>query len=323
MNGLQKSPHHKSTSALNDLISQHPQPPVSASNSHLHVPLSATQSLLYQQNKHTSVHSETSAASDFSESPSFGYPDDLELSPPSSVLSANASVVSQGRKWDDHQRLRDFDLAEEYLQHFGRDQRERHSPIVTTGVGSTGKPPAQRQNQPFVSSGQHFNYPTPSPTSRYQQKRSSTPELTLEQSGYHYRTSSPDPYLPAPDFLQYSSSYQPPSHMQQARGGGAGNMPQRGGGGAGHPGPRQSVPHAASGYKASSGASCWYDNEFEYSGHEMNFHRHTPPPGARSMDAPNPRAKLRKASEESYDLQEMLRIWAESKQNPFGEGTLV
>ncbi len=318
LNGLQKSPHHKSTSALNDLISPSAHPPTSSSSTRLHVPISSSHShLSYQQSKHSSVHSEHSLASDYSETPSylssFGFHDDLDLSPTSSVLSAHTPNVSQNRKWDDH-RLRDFDLAEEYLQHLGRDQRDRRSPVVTPGAGSTGKPASQRQpamRHPVHSSaGQHFNYPsTSSPVNRHQ--RGSTPDMMLDHSGYQPRSSSPDPYLPAPDFLQYSSSYQPPSHIPHHL--------------SGYPRHHQpSGPSPTTGHKASVGSAsstCWYDNEFEYSGQDASLHHH--PPVSAGARPTSPRAKPRKASEESYDLQEMLRIWAESKQNPFGEGTLV
>ena len=44
-----------------------------------------------------------------------------------------------------------------------------------------------------------------------------------------------------------------------------------------------------------------------------------PPTKAQSQGITMPRQH----SEESYDLQEMLKIWDNSNKSPFGEGTLV
>jgi hypothetical protein len=44
-----------------------------------------------------------------------------------------------------------------------------------------------------------------------------------------------------------------------------------------------------------------------------------PPNGSQTQGITLPRQQ----SEESYDLQEMLKIWDSSSKSPFGEGTLV
>ena len=92
----------------------------------------------------------------------------------------------------------------------------------------------------------------------------------------------------------------------------------------------QDHTRSKSGLKVEAAKPCWYDNEFEYSGHHnsINFQHqrsapHVPMSGARSTGTNSPHVTTRKAGEESYDLHKMLKIWAESKQNPFGEGTLV
>ena len=43
------------------------------------------------------------------------------------------------------------------------------------------------------------------------------------------------------------------------------------------------------------------------------------PPSSQTQGITLPRQQ----SEESYDLQEMLKIWDSSSKSPFGEGTLV
>ena len=68
--------------------------------------------------------------SDFTEASSHhtsgAFDDEFDASPPSSVVSANAGYFSQVPRREHH--LREFDLTEDFLQHFSREQRDRHTP---------------------------------------------------------------------------------------------------------------------------------------------------------------------------------------------------
>ena len=290
---LQRSPHHKSTSALTDLQSQpgnqsQYQPPAQR-----HTPTTSSHSVYSKQ----SFSSDRSFTSDYPPSflSSVGFNDDFETSPPSSVISTNTSVISHGPRHGGNV-LRDFDLTEEYLQHFARDNC---SP--TPGKSSQMFSP----RQPNVNQGPGFNFPTTSsPISR--NHRSSTPDINfpvetrvpgVSHGLSRHGSSSPDLYLPAPNLQPYPSSYQPPSNFPPRQ---TFTNPQ---------GPRPKQP----GYQATPPGH-WYDNDPECGGYQHDIN----PPGSHGNIMPG-----RKQSEESYDIHEMLKIWHESKQNPFGEGTLV
>ena len=331
---LQKSPHHKSTSALSDLQSGQPQELAK------HTPVSATQSFAYPHHKqsYSSMHSEQSFASDYTQSPSYlssaAFNDDFDTSPPSSVVSANTSFMYQGQRRD-HHSLRDFDLTEDFLQHLSRERREGFSPPPTNPLPQTHLSP----RRPNTDSGYGSSRLLPVTSSPLSQKRSSSPSPDVQypadpRSGYlnhggvgvsnRFRSSSPDLYLPAPDFQQtYSSSYQPPSTFSRTL-----------------PNPNQRPSHQS--HASTSGPSKpayklntappnpnWYNNggadqSYQDAGprggeqHQSAISGH-PAPAGQKIPAPG----RRKPSEESYDLQEMLKIWDESNKNPFGEGTLV
>ena len=335
---MQKSPLHKSTSALNDLQSTHHQQQ-QHTPAPRQTPVSATQSFIFHphhKQSFSSIHSDRSVTSDYGDSPSYlssvGFTDDLDISPPSSVVSTNTSIVSHNTRRQGN-GLREFDLTEEYLHHLSKEKRDTFSPPPPP-PGFRGTSPGNRRTpprQPNADSGAKFQLQLPqtsSPVSRFRRapspelvscfKRGSSPDLHVDHTagGYphglaasnrFHRGSSPDLYLPEPDdYHVYSSSYHPPSNF---------------GLGAAHsnstPPRRSSKP----GYGVSPSPN-WYVAETEVGQHDPANGIQDPnyQPGL----LPGSRRPLpRKPSEERYDLQEMLKIWAESSKNPFGEGTLV
>ena len=306
---LQKSPHHKSTSALNDLASGQQD------GSH-HTPLSSTQSFVYQPHHKSSVHSEHSFMSDFTEASSHhtsgAFDDEFDASPPSSVVSANAGYFSQVPRREHH--LREFDLTEDFLQHFSREQRDRHTPPPNMPSSQTHFSP----RRPNTDSG-YGSRLLPVTSSPVSHKRSSSPDpppsfsADPRRDGARYGSSSPELYLPEPDFHQYSSSYQPPSVFSRT-------LPN---------------PNQPSSQHHSNTTSSWYMNEGMDRGYWNSGHRggggggggggyhstsHTLPPPSGPKNLPPPG---KNQMDESIDLQDMLKIWDESKKNPFGTGTLV
>ena len=150
-------------------------------------------------------------------------------------------------------------------------------------------------------------------------KRSSSPDpppsfsADPRRDGARYGSSSPELYLPEPDFHQYSSSYQPPSVFSRT-------LPN---------------PNQPSSQHHSNTTSSWYMNEGMDRGYWNSGHRggggggggggyhsssHTLPPPSGPKNLPPPG---KNQMDESIDLQDMLKIWDESKKNPFGTGTLV
>ena len=305
---LQKSPHHKSTSALNDLASGQQDGP------HHHTPLSSTQSFAYHPHHKSSIHSEHSFMSDYTEQSSHhsgAFEDDFEVSPPSSVVSASAGYFSQVPRRDHH--LREFDLTEDFLQHFSRERRDRHTPPPNMPSSHQTHFSPRRPNTDS-GYGSRLLPVTSSPVSH---KRSSSPDIPpfsadSRRDGTRYGSSSPDLYLPEPDLHQYSSSYQPPSAFSRT-------LPN---------------PNQPSSHHHSNANPNWYMNEgvdrgYWHSGHRGGgggggggYHStsHTLPPPSAQKNLPPPG---KNQMDESIDLQDMLKIWDESKKNPFGEGTLV
>lgn len=308
--GLQKSPHHKSTSALNELKSTpYPQQQQHAPK---HASISATHSLAYRPQYKQSFSSDRSYVSDYTETPSYfsSFTEDFDVSPPSSVVSANTSAVSHGARRGENS-LRDFDLTEEYLQHFSREQREGYSPTPSHPVVKSTSQPQLSPRQPNTDSGLRFQFPpTSSPVSgRY--KRGSSPNVgpVEPKGGYsssvpayppRFGSSSPELYLPTPNLEGYSnsSSHHPPGNL--------GPVPST------RPG-----SHPGYNLSAAPSNSQWYDNE------AMSAFQDYSRQQSASFPSSGPNSIPRRQSEESYDLQEMLKIWAESSQNPFSEGTLV
>ena len=241
---LQKSPHHKSTSALSDVQTNNSTASSSAKRG------SGT-SGGYNPNSHgsTSSHSSRAHTLAVTESPSYlssigggGYADDYEgPSPPSSGFSsANTSFTSScyggGNHYNTHghgggNNLRaGFDLTEEYLQHLagGGSGGGSHSSSPTGYTTGSRGTSSYHHNRPEVASG--------SPVTRY--KRASSPILTFPTenqksyiagqgdrvgSGHKHashaqdikRSRSPDVQQHHHLMAGYSSSYNPPSMLDQ------------------------------------------------------------------------------------------------------------
>ena len=333
---MQKSPLHKSTSALNDIQSSqhHTHQQQLTTSAPRQTPLSATQSFLFHKQSFSSIHSDRSFTSDYGDSPSYlssvGFTDDLDLSPPSSIVSANTSTVSHNTRRPENS-LREFNLTEEYLHHFSKEKRDAFSPPP----GNRGAPPPSTHfspRQPSAEPGAEFHLRIPqtsSPVSRFRRapspelvpcyQRGSSPDISLQTDhtagGCHHRLaasnrfhrgSSPDLYLPEPDdYPVYSSSYHPPSNF-------------------GVSAVRNSTPPR---HKPAYGVPPnpnWYVGEIDSGQHVQDPANGVPDPNYQPGPIPGShRPGPRKPSEERYDLQEMLKIWAESSKNPFGEGTLV
>ena len=241
---LQKSPHHKSTSALSDV--QTSLPPSSKSTH-----LSSLSS--YPGNPQGSKKAHTLAVTESSSylSSIGGYADEFEeLSPSSSIGSgANASFVSNhstaGYQQQHHPQqhrgsggymgsplagrgLRDSDFADEIIHHYGGRmadwENHAHSPPRGSYVSPRKPDSAHRHEIPMASS----------PVTRY--KRASSPTIGFPtesqqkfvvshegQGPRHVHATHPQEIQRSrsPDFYPmreggYSSSYQPPSMMQQA-----------------------------------------------------------------------------------------------------------
>ena len=176
--GLQKSPHHKSTSALNDVTTSAPH---TASHPHSSHP-------------HSAAFPNRSFASEF-DSPSYlanltsGFADEFDSSPTSSIVSGQSNVFAKSGNRHSNQALRDFDLTEDFLQHF-----------------SMKETPGHRHGNPKPA----YNSPvkdveiaaTSSPVTRY--KRSSSPAIMVQEHT-RYRSASP--------LEEGAHSYHPPSHL--------------------------------------------------------------------------------------------------------------
>ena len=353
---LQKSPHHKSTSALNDVQPATTNPTQTIT----HPPVTGSKSVAYtphnpprHKQSTSSVQSNRSFTTDYSESPSYltsldGFADEFDSSPSSSIVSGSTNTFTS-QKANQLQRrsdqgLRDFDLTEDFLQHFQMqdtpsNRRENHTP-QTSVVKNTSEPSFTSPQKPGVnphSRGLPFDLPaTSSPVTRY--KRAPSPTIPFTGDGKtRGHSSSPTPYLPEPDLTTYSSSYHPPSnlthhHPHQSH-------PSQHVDRALYPNPPQhtntsSAHHPRQGSGLKQGQDLMYDNEaaLRYAANSTNYSGSDTqvPSGGSSSNIPVPvsagqRQPGRHTSEtgESYDLHEMLQIWAKSSKNPFGEGTLV
>ena len=345
--GLQKSPHHKSTSALSDVQTSTPPP------SKPHLSSSA------RGKSHTLA---------VTESPSYlssiggGYADDLELSPSSSIASGgNASFTAGG------QQVRGtpggMDLAEEIMMHFGGPDGAR-SP---TGSHSSAHKPDHSRN---------FELPTASsPVTRY--KRATSPTIGFPTESRHQFVLSHDTHPPShmaggrpqqrshsPDFPvgrdPYSSSYHPPSMMNQAAvasgyhqksrtptkpGGGQPNQYQKQRSMGGGVSPHNHHPH----YQDDMDPQMRYQLQGSKTMPNPSRNPLSPGPGHGHGNPPMssgggggggglpegvggqqqqqqqgpPRRGGRKVSEQEMGLLEVLNMWDKSNQNPFGDGTLV
>lgn len=335
--GLQKSPHHKSTSALSD------------------VQTSTTPSSKPHPSSHTGSAKGKSNTLAVTESRSYlssigGYTDDFDLSPSSSIASANTSFVSNSGG----QQIRGtlgyqgggMDLADEILIHFGGiDGRQSKSP--TGSHNSAHKQDhAHRYELPAASS----------PVTRY--KRASSPTIGFptesrqkfvhdahpHMGGRQRRSHSPDFTVGSRD--PYSSSSNSPNMMNQSAVSSGyhqkSRIPTKSGG----------APQSHHYKQQRSVGSAVPHNHYQQDDMDMERYRvqgsktmpnpsrnplspgHGNPPmssgggglpegvGGQQQQGP-PHRGPRKVSEQEMGLLEVLNMWDKSNQNPFGDGTLV
>ena len=370
---LQKSPHHKSTSALNDVQSSptpNSTPQHNAHTQNKHIPLSNSHSLArHPPSHHHTVphhehsHSDRSYTSDYNGSARFtvsgAFPENYDLSPPSSVVNAQRTITSPQSapptQKQSNQGLRDFNLTDEFLQHFSPHGRDPRPPGHTPSPGgqyhhahhhqqqhgnySPKKiPPDQRSRLPFDVPG------TSSPVTRY--KRASSPDIRFPVEGktrgylpQQNRSPSPGNYGYSAANTHLASSYHQTGQYLVADGHSPGQRSSSGG----YSG-NKTLPQSAAGahYQAPPTTQQqqmsqpvsrtdqtgnvadharnpnWYDGE-SGGGHPA------PPQGSNypnQAEGP-PSQRTAQLRDDSLDLQDMLKIWQESSKNPFGEGTLV
>ena len=307
---LQKSPHHKSTSALNDVTaSTSAQPPT-------HTPVTATQSHAPHKQSVSSAYSDRSLAN--TDSPNYlanltsGFADEFDSSPTSSVVSSQSNIFPKQANRHSNQGLREFDLTEDFLQHFsmrdpGSGRGSNHAPYEAGIVRNSSTP---KFNSPVKPGGVDIPV-TSSPVTRY--KRSSSPNLVYLGDKGHHRSSSPlGEYEQQHAVL--SSSYHPPSHLHHPPQGHqphTSHRPQNEGALYSNPPHNQPGTRPPQRPGAGGGGNMLYDNEAAAKREKPS--KIPVPTGQRAPSN----------SSESYDLHEMLQVWEKSNKNPFGEGTLV
>ena len=321
---LQKSPLHKSTSALTDLqeggvIPMTMNPSVNTGSNR-------------QGQPHLMPHNSRSHTSEYYSS--CRHHDDLDGFP-TPPTPRTAGVVQQG---SGSARLPEFNLADEIFQHFSRPVREV-TPPPTSARPSYVSP---RQTTPGSELRTH-HFPLPPHTSS-PIKRASSPDIGghLHGNDLRGRSSSPDMFLPTPEHHHhqnyrqqpvshsYSNSYHSTTPGRNAHS----NPPSRSNSkpnfrpGTTGAAPTQSVPsphwHDGMGHQHQTPSP----NTKHHPNNDMTtlreeggaYHQ-----GQQQKQPPRSPAVLspRRRNEDSVEIQEFLQDLAQSKTNPFGEGTLV
>ena len=209
---LQKSPLHKSTSALNEMPVATSTPPSSSfaftSSGGPNQQYTLGSSSNYQGHSRLQTPGYEHTYSDYNR---FGhdptarfnvggvdsYADEYDISPPGSIVSASGvgSLFSPSNisRRSDHQGLREFDLADEFFQHISNSRGHQQPQYSTSGENHapTGPPPTVRSEHSFArlqAGGYRSNVsdnvaiPTSSsPISRY--KRASSPNIGFPAAG--------------------------------------------------------------------------------------------------------------------------------------------
>ena len=336
---LQKSPHHKSTSALTD-VQTSTLPPSSKQSSSAAYPT-------YPQGKKANTLAVT-------ESPSYlssigGYADEFEDLSPSSAGSTNTSYMSG---------YRNFDLGDEILQHYGAvSPHENHSSRSPTGfsrksdskhhveIPAASSPitrykrassptigfPTDSHKQFVVSHGDQPHHHTQQYTHALDIHRSHSPDI-------HNNTTHPGSYTP-PGMLNRMSAHgnkqltpQKLTHLYQQQQHSGSN---RGGGGRMSPS-NYSNQHTASGFnKGGQQQHTQQQNDARPPSHSRysdsivpgtnipNSQSRRSTSSAHSGVEPGSYRNPRKASDQEMGLLEVLNMWDKSTKSPFGDGTLV
>ena len=304
---LQKSPLHKSTSALTDLQDGGVAPtPQSSSN--------------YQGHPHVTSPSSRSYTSEYyNTSTTYRPPEDLDLSPPPPTMTTRVHRNQSAGG------LPDFNLTDEIFQHFARTRKQVTPPPSALSDYLPRHTTLEPQSQ----------FPMPYTSSPI--KRTSSPDLGLSmgiRGDQRARSNSPDIFLPTPEHHHrqqpvshsYSTSHYPMSPGRNSHS----NPPSR----------SNSKPNFRSGTTGTNPQPVtsppYYDGmgtSYHQQPLPVHRHQHTDMPalreegGAYHQGQQPPRTAAiplpRRRNEESLDMQEFLQTLAESKTNPFNEGTLV
>ena len=323
--GLQKSPLHKSTSALTDLqeggvVSM---ATTTATASHFN----------YQGQPHLVPHN---SRDQYNRSVSYRAPDDMFSPPPLPPVSA-IPTRNQGTG------LPDFNLTDEIFQHFSGRSAPRRDVTPPNSALPEYLSPRQTAGPDVRSS--HFPLPPPMTSSPI--KRNSSPEVVGRYYGdQRAQSNSPDVFLPTPEHHRHWQPQHAHSHSNSHHLGGApGRSP--------HSNSRSSSTSKTNYRSGMTGAPPqsvtsppWYDgmgagHQHYHQGHHSHHHKpHTETNrtphreeggayhhGQQQQHTPKSAGAVplpRRRNEESVGIQEFLHDLASSKTNPFNEGgTLV
>lgn len=292
--GLQKSPLHKSTSALTDIHEDGGPPGVqSSANYQGHPYVTSPNSRSYSSNHHS-----TSVSN-----------------------HQHHEGSSSGRRNPSGGGLPDFNLTDEIFQHFLRSNKQVTPP-------PSGIPDYISPRQPSSESYSHFPMPnTSSPI-----KRTSSPDMGVRippRGDQHARSNSPDVFLPTPEHLHwqqpmshsYSNSYHPPMPAAYT------STPSRSNSKPNvRPGMTGANPQPVSGSYWHDGMGTGYQQQAPpvLRHHHSDVGPHREEGGAFRQGQHPPRSAAilspRQQKEESIDMQEFLQTINDSATNPFGAG---
>ena len=331
--GLQKSPLHKSTSALTDLQESARVVPTSTTpggGAHVN----------YQGHPHLAPHNSREY---HNRSMPHRSSDDMFSPPPLTPVSAGHSATPHN-----HGGLPEFDLTDEIFQHFsGRSRRDVTPP--TSSRHDYHLPPQQTSGPELRS---HFPLHPNSSSSPI--KRNLSPDVGA--SHHHYgdqraRSNSPDVYLPAPEHYRYRQQQQPSMAHSYTNSYHSGGTPSRNA--HSNPPSRSGSSAKASNYRSGmTGASPhppsvtsppWYDGTSHQHHQQHHTHHHKPTTetirsshreeggayrqGQQHQHSANKSAAVpmpRRRNEETAEIQEFLHDLAKRETNPFNDGgTLV
>ena len=328
--GLQKSPLHKSTSALTDLQDV----PMTTSTLGAHVN--------YQGHPHLAPHNSREY---HNRSTSYRPPEDMFSPPPLTPVSAGLAAPPRN-----HGGLPEFDLTDEIFQHFsGRSRRDVTPP--TTARHDYHLSPRQTSGPELRT---HF--PLPPHFSSSPIKRTSSPDIGTRHlhGDQRARSNSPDMYLPTPEHYHYrqqQQQQQPTAHSysNSYHSGGTpsrnahSNPPSRPGSGS-----KGNYRSGMTGANPQSAVTSppWYDGTGMSHQHHQQHHTHHHKPHTESTNRTSHREEggayrqgqqhqhsstkpaavpmPRRRNEETAEIQEFLHDLAKRETNPFNDGgTLV
>lgn len=327
--GLQKSPLHKSTSALTDLQDGGVVPTTSTPGTTSH--------FNYPGHPHLAPHSSQEHQN---RSTSYRPPEDMFSPPPLTPVSAGYTAAPRNQGG-----LPDFDLADQIFQHFSGHSRRDVTPPSSARHHDYHLSPRQISGPELRS-----NFPLPSHSSPI--KRTSSPDI----GGYYLhgdqraRSNSPDVYLPTPDHYHHRQQQQSMAHSY-SNSYHSGGTPARN---AHSNPPSRSGSSTKGNYRAGmTGANPqsvtsppWYDGTGTSHHHHQQHHTHHHKShsetsrtshreeggayrqGQQQQQHNSPKSTVvpmpRRRNEETAEIQEFLHDLANRDTNPFNDGgTLV